>query len=245
MFNMLIEEYSLRLQVDNANNPEILFNSIKIWLEKKSDEGYTILHYAAFRGNIGIIKKLYEYNVDAMVPNIRGVTPFHMAAQGDSPNSLVYLKKKFKVNIQEVDNQNTNALQWACYNGRENSFIYLVSFDMSLNDQNSDGLTSLHLAILSENTNMVKKLIQRGADITIKDYKNRTAFDLAVEKHKLKIIEMLKESEGCQLCICHNPVKKTDRSNFNVYLFIFLHVVIEGVVFFILMPSIYNDKNRY
>jgi len=166
-----------------------------------------------------------------------------MAAQGDSPNTIVFLKEKFKINIRECDNEDTNALMWACYTGAENAFIYLLSFNIPLDSQNKEGLTALHLATLSENSKIVKKLVQRGANINIKDSKNRTAFDLAVEKNKVQIVEMLKEVEGCQLCICHNPVQKTDRSNFNVVLFIVLHLVIEGAVFCLLLPRnlIYNN----
>ena len=234
MFSVLIEEYKIRLQKNNSET--VVFNTIKNWLEKRSNDGYTIVHYASFKGNIDILKKLFEYNIDPTVTNIRGITPFHMAAQGDSPNSLVYLVEKFKVNFNQKDNDNTNCLQWASYMGAENSFLYLVSLGIDLNEQNINGQTALHVAILAECTKIVKKLIQRGADINLRDIKNRTPYELAIEKNKVTIIEMFQESQGCQLCVCHNPVKKTERTYFNVYMFIFLHLIDESIVFLLLLP---------
>lgn len=246
MFKAILEEYYTRLlTIIDSSNQDLIRTTIKKWLETKSDDNYTILHYASFRGNVEILKILYKYDIEANVVNIRGVNPFHMAAQGDSPNTLVFLKEKFNVNINSVDNDNTNALQWACYTGAENSFIYLLSFQMDLNSQNTEGLTALHLATLSESSKIVKKLVQRGADVNMKDIKGRTPYDLALEKNKFVIVDMFKESQGCQLCICHNPVQKTDRSYFNVILFICLHLFIEGWLFFILLPRKYSIYNKF
>jgi ankyrin repeat protein len=42
-----------------------------------------------------------------------------------------------------------------------------------INQQDLDGMSCLHLAVLSRNINVVRKLIQYGASKTTKDFKHR------------------------------------------------------------------------
>ncbi len=83
---------------------------------------------------------------------------------------------------------------------------------------------------------MIKKLLQKGADKRIKDNKGRTAYDLAIQKNKISILEMLKEKQNCQLCVFKAPMEKTKNNNLNIILFFGLHVFLEFIVFFIMLP---------
>ena len=53
------------------------------------------------------------------------------------------------MNIESVDELMSTPLHWACYNGAEESILYLLSWEVPLNLQDKEGLTPLHLAVLS------------------------------------------------------------------------------------------------
>ena len=49
-----------------------------------------------------------------------------MAAQGDRPNVLIYFKEKYNMNINEVDENGSTPLHWACYMSSEISINYIT-----------------------------------------------------------------------------------------------------------------------
>ena len=124
-------------------------DEIKKWINCQSEQGYTALHYAAYRGNIEIINKLIDNGAQVEVVNKRGLNVLHMSAQGNQPSSLLYFKEKFSFDIQSVDDMGSTPLHWACYTGSENAVIFLLSWNPLVNAQDREGLTPLHLAIMS------------------------------------------------------------------------------------------------
>ena len=124
-------------------------DEIKKWINCQSEQGYSALHYAAYRGNIEIINKLIDNGAQVEVVNKRGLNVLHMSAQGNQPSSLLYFKEKFSFDIQSVDDMGSTPLHWACYTGSENAVIFLLSWNPLVNAQDREGLTPLHLAIMS------------------------------------------------------------------------------------------------
>ena len=65
-------------------------------------------------------------------------------------------------------------------------FEKIESFKINVNTANNDGLTPLHYAAMkSENTEILKKLIDLGADKNLKTSFGETSFDLALENELL------------------------------------------------------------
>ena len=56
----------------------------------------------------------------------------------------------------------------------------------------NDGFTALQEAVLKNNVEIVKLLLDRGADPRIKDYKGGTAMDMATEFGKGEIVKELR-----------------------------------------------------
>ena len=69
------------------------------------------------------------------------------------------------------DNKKTTPLHWASYLNSENAVNYLISekWEVPINMQDNDGLTPLHLDVISGNSRIVKKLLIKGADKDIVD----------------------------------------------------------------------------
>ena len=56
-------------------------NEIQEWINYKTEEdGYTSLHYAAWKGNIEIMKALIENEADYSIRNEAGLDCIHIAA---------------------------------------------------------------------------------------------------------------------------------------------------------------------
>jgi ankyrin repeat protein len=62
--------------------------------------------------------------------------------------------------------------------------------DLNVADKDG-GLTPLHLAVISGNTRIVRKLLVRGANRKIRDKQNKLPIDLAIENEFVNIEKML------------------------------------------------------
>ena len=154
---------------------------MKSYINKKDIFGNTAILYAAYRGNILIIRSLIECGADVNVTSKNGLNVLHMAAQGNNPNIIIYFKIKYNISVLSTDLQGNTPLHWASYNSSEEAINFLLSYMADINIKNNDGKTPLHIAVFTEKPSLIKKLIKRGADINIKDKNGKTPYDLALE----------------------------------------------------------------
>ena len=57
-----------------------------------------------------------------------GQNVIHIAAQGDQPESIIYFKDKYNLNINAKDSSGSTPLHWACHTGSELSLNFLISY---------------------------------------------------------------------------------------------------------------------
>ena len=154
---------------------------LKSYINKSDIFGNTAILYAAYRGNILIVRSLIECGADVNVVSKKGLNVLHMAAQGNNPNIIIYFKVKYNISVLSKDSQGNTPLHWACYNSSEEAINFLLSFMGDINIKNNEGKTPLHIAVFTEKPSLIKKLIKRGADINAKDKDGKTPIDLAME----------------------------------------------------------------
>jgi ankyrin repeat protein len=122
------------------------------FINKKTDQGFSAFHYAVFRGNLEMINILISNGADVNATTRKGLNSLHIAAQSDQINSLIYLVEKFKMQILSEDKFGSNPLHWACFTGSEICVNYIINRyvkDHDINKQDNEGLTPLHLAVMS------------------------------------------------------------------------------------------------
>ena len=79
-----------------------------------------------------------------------------------------------------TDSKGSTALHWACYSGQENAVSALLSWGAEMDSQDfTYGMTPLHLAVMSGNGRIVKKLLVKGCDRHIPNYSGKLPLDLA------------------------------------------------------------------
>ena len=147
---------------DNA--PAIL----KTWVNARTEDLFTCLHFAVYKGNLKIAKLFIEIGADTDAVNKQGLGVMHIAAQGDQPLLLAYFRS-LKHQFTHPDFKGSTPLHWAAYLGCELSASLLLAWDTSqtcLNVSDADGHTPLHLATIAGHQKMLKYLLIKGADTT-------------------------------------------------------------------------------
>mmetsp|Transcript_3313 Transcript_3313/g.6849 ORF Transcript_3313/g.6849 Transcript_3313/m.6849 type:complete len:436 (+) Transcript_3313:3102-4409(+) len=205
------------LRKDLGDNYE---KQMRIWVNTKTQDGFTALHLAAFRGNFTICKRLLELGADMFAKNKQGLGVMHIAAQGDQPLILTYF---YKLGLRDdtTDEKGGSPLHWATYLGCEQATALLLSWGAQVNLQDADLQTPLHLGTLAGNTRIVRNLLLKGADRSIIDKDKHTAMDLAREAGADSITEMLKEPGPFADCSIKPPLRPYNHSRKSMMIYIF------------------------
>ena len=108
-----------------------------------------------------------------------------MAAQGDKPSTFVYFAKVKLLDVRELDIKRRSPLHWAVVNSSRLILEYILAHEQDLEVRDFDGMTPLHLAILTlpkeQSPIFVKTLIVRGSKINALTERGQTCFDLIPE----------------------------------------------------------------
>lgn len=142
-------------------------------------ENLTPFHIAVFNGSADLLTRLVKRGADL---NHRqtgtGLTPLHMAAQKDRSWTLERLVK-LGADPNAVDAQGRTPLHTAVINSSLHTVRELLSFKVNVNARiGQDGETPLMLAAKRNQTDMIRALLDKGADPLLTDTFNRTAFHL-------------------------------------------------------------------
>ena len=240
----IIEKTKIRLGLDISDKSNLSQDEksenlkiFKDFINAKTDgDNQTALHLASFRGNIRIIKLLISNYAEINVLTSKGYNMIHKAAMGNKPSAIIYFNKKYNMNLEDTDENQMNALHLATRNCMENSVIYLLNLGINVNLKDKEGNTALHYAVRKGQIRIIKKLIQRGADINIPDFKKKKT-PAMLAKNNPEIMEIFRKKGICEKLFFKPDIsKKTLCSNKNMFLFIILHILIIFFVFFVLLP---------
>ena len=229
MTNLIIKEAKRRLGMGKGE-------TLAKFINDKTNEGLTALHYAANKGSIPLLKLLIENgaNVDA-VTNI-GKNLMHMAAEGNQPSMLIYLITEQLLSAQSVDENGGTPLHWACYSGAEEAVNFLLNLNVNINEQDKEKFTPLHLATSEGRENIVLKLLQKNADRNLENIKGELAVDIARKKNHRKIAEILGEEDFNPLCSLQMPNYYIQPKDIYKKFIILMIVIPEVIIYFFILP---------
>jgi len=221
------------LLFSHIKSQNVAESKIKAWVNSRTDEGFTPIHFASFTGNIELIKLLESHGADFAIKNNQGLSVVHIAAQGDQPVSLAYFRER-GMSIYERDDKGSTPLHWAAFLGMENATNFLTSWRCPLDEKDLEsGFTALHLAVLSGNARVVRRVLVKGADKNIKDKDGRMAIDIAKENQYNNIIQLLKGRGWFveMLNIKPSLQKKRTRYTITSFVLLFLMFVASNILF--------------
>ncbi|GFS99414.1 hypothetical protein NPIL_346171 [Nephila pilipes] len=122
------------------------------------------LHCAADAGYVEIVKTLLNNKAKINAFRKDGLTPLHLAA-GKGHTSVVKLLLENGANANLADIKNRNSVELAVVHSKiEVVKLLLQDKNVLINDKGNDGFSLLHIAAQAGNLNIVKYLINQGAD---------------------------------------------------------------------------------
>lgn len=92
-----------------------------------------------------------------------------------------------------------NILSYAIYNNSDRVAKYLIeskNYKYMINEVSNDGLLPIEDAVLKENENILKLLLENGAIIRKKDKNNVTVYELATRYGKGRMVKILRDFEN-------------------------------------------------
>lgn len=126
-------------------------------------------------------------------------------------NNLELLHTVIDRNIEQINQVvdpelELNALQLASMLGRQQILEYLRDRGAELNTQGKGGNTALMLAVVHQQINAIKMLVESGADLDLTDDYGYTALDKATNRGYDNIIEYLQDKETRPRLLDFNPI---------------------------------------
>lgn len=228
------------------------------WFLLKNSENLDVFDLSAQRGNKNIIKFLYEIVSKTNESKLELTSPrnnvFHNAALKNQCYPIIFffehLQHFFKQNLI-IDIPNTNGitpLHYACISGSKEVMDLLLDMGCNINAKDKEGNTCLHFGVNSGNERVVKKLLIRGADKTIRNNENKSPYDLAVEKNKNEIANVLRSRSLFQKCFSRDiEITAIKGNRNNILLLLFVILLILGKAIFMSRISFINspEKNEF
>jgi hypothetical protein len=167
----------------------------------RGNQKRTLLHSAAYYGNLEVVQKLIEYDADINAKDQNGETPFSYASEGKYPKdcSVHRLLLELGADVNARTNDGWTPLHFALVNGARLEIIrLLLERGADINARSEDGSTPLHKASSSkpETLEVVRLLLESGADVKAKDNDGETALQIAQERGTDEVVKLLLEHEA-------------------------------------------------
>ena len=175
---------------------ELLVNSAED-LNVTDKKGRSALAHAVSRNQPEVVKLLLKNGADVSAVDKSGNTMAYYLTQSynvkspDAFESKWALLNEAGLSLTDSQHDGNSLLHLAAKDNNMPLLERLEEFGIDVNQKNDEGNTALHLAAMSTgNTEILKYLIERGADVTLKTDFEETVYDLAKEN------ELLQGAEG-------------------------------------------------
>ena len=201
----------LKLDTNNSNNTALIMAAMKnrapmveLLLEYNADPnlrnsaqnhtgslhdiyfGSTALHWASMEENYDIIKLLLEHGADPNIMNIRFKTPLYISVKNGNFNAVKIMLEHNGDATEIFDGGETLLYITASrYEDKNDIAELLIEHGVDINAQNRLGNTALHRAILRYNIDLVRILLENGADPYIINNSNENSLEYAEDLKRL------------------------------------------------------------
>lgn len=138
-----------------------------------------------------IIQRLLNAGADPNKQDFRGETPLFSLMRNYYDSSVIYLMYTHGANF-DVDGENGNSLLMNVNEENTESFEILLDISSTINKQNNEGNTILHILSSRDLLIHLKLVLKRNPDLYIKNNEGHTCFDIAVGECKKYLISMYK-----------------------------------------------------
>ena len=189
-FDILINEFHERYFEDAKGKIIKMINSA-IGREKETPIMMALRNNRSVRFIKKLIKEFISNGANPRIKNANGKGLVHIAAECGFEYMLAYFCRALKLSYKDTDINGRTPLHIAALEGQTHAAIMLISWEEDINSIDIEGFTPLHLAAISQNYKIARNLLLKKADTTVKDNKNETALDIALNRDSEDIVKLL------------------------------------------------------
>lgn len=159
-------------------------------INRRDENGNSLLHMAVRAGNIEIVKYLVSRNADVNIENSRNETPLQLAVNESSLEIVKYLISH-GADVGVKDNFNKTPLHNAVIEGEIELVKFIVSQGPDLNAKDNSRESPLFIAIRHNRLDIANYLISQGAELNSKDNTGRSPLHEAVVNGHFDLVKNL------------------------------------------------------
>ncbi|HLO85373.1 MAG TPA: ankyrin repeat domain-containing protein [Nostocaceae cyanobacterium] len=161
-------------------------------IDQLDENGLSLLHKAAGKGDVDEIEKLLGYGANIDIVTNDGYTPLFMAAsEGKADAIQVLLEAGADTTITPTKSKGT-PLQIACAQGHEEVVEVFLQYDQSLANESINNVTPLYIAAELGHQEVVNILLQYDAEVNLQPTaKSATPLYIATYNRHKEIVEIL------------------------------------------------------
>ena len=176
---------------------EIMLETVKDVNHKSTMDGDRPLIKASRSGHLAVVELLLKQEkIDVNQAEEDGATPLYMASQEGHSAVVELLLKQEKIDVNQADNDGFTPLSFASQNGQLAVVELLLKHKkINVNQAANNGATPLLVASAKGNVEIVKILLSKGADATLTAAFGRTPLQIAEERNKSEVAEVLRAHE--------------------------------------------------
>ena len=172
-----------------SSEVETILQSAPDQVNCKDRRNWTPLHHAAFNQQVAIIQVLVKHGASLEAADSDGNTPLHVAATSGSPDAIdVLLQAGAK--IDAFNHHRDTPLLNAATEGSAPAVNALLKHRPAMNVSDGD-FTPLGIAVYRGHRDVVRLLIDHGANIESQDKNGYTALHVAVLAGKTDLVALL------------------------------------------------------
>eukprot|EP00941_MAST-03F_sp_MAST-3F-sp1_P002818 g2818.t1 len=166
-------------------------------INARSTESHTALHCAILAGNEALaLVLIHKKDIICNAKDAHGATALLFASTRGKPEIVDALLRK-EANCELAYEDGRTPLISACQQGYVTIVQMLVDLGKANVDvQDDSGKSALHWAAALGRLDIVKKLYEYNADVTLQDKKGRLAVDLAIKKKRNSVVQWMKSKES-------------------------------------------------
>ncbi|KAN0142132.1 Ankyrin repeat-containing domain protein [Lactarius tabidus] len=195
---------------DTSRDDNDILDLVQLLLEHVTDvnirttDKWTLLHVAAFRGRLEIVRMLLDRDANPDVQTKGRETPLHLISRGEYDSEehgvgIVRLLLEHGVDIHAQDKDHDTALHSAAFSGRLEITRLLLGHGADPNVGNDHGSTPLHHVSggkynpQENGVGIARLLLERGVDVNAREKEGWTSLHQAAFKGRVEVARVLLE----------------------------------------------------
>lgn len=179
---------------------KVLLEQKTIKVNIKNSEGWTPLHYACEYNHFAAVKTLIAAGANINALNIGNETPLHFSLQIQDSTIADYLLGLKDIAVKQASVEGWTCLHFAANQGFFQTCARLIEmYPEAINAVTSKGKTPLFCAAQTGKDDVMRLLIEHGADPAFKDIEEKTPLHYAAENGHTEAMRILMQSKNVDI----------------------------------------------